>query len=247
MTLSTTKARYKQISEPAIIADLPGLISAIQDRLIEEPGDEFGYQVKAVTMDNPSPSEAEDCVEAIDSLPHGENPENYVYLLSVDLMSGPSFTWDLRNGEIPKTGGYGTVAHKPIPLAPGRNYFQQFVQQGECEALIGNGWAGYYYSDARCQSSLKEIKKFLPDWSVRLVRKRYQGVPQTLIAVFANKKASEIVFEVCFVGQGKIRFMPEKVRDMEKGYQFFNVMDTHHDRIRPGCKKPDGTVWQYSY
>lgn len=245
-----TTDRYQKISQIAKVPNLKALILYVEDRLVTGNGDRFGEFVRNIEEYIP-PHLAKQCVDAIDSLPPGEDLANYMFLSRQDLMSGPSFVWDLREGPMPETGSSQTLPHISIHLAPGRDVFQQFVKQGECCDLIGNGWAGYYYSHKACQLVRKEIQNRLgSEWELYKCRNQesYQGVPQSLIVVFRSKVAPEIGIGFVIVGQGQIRWMPDILKDMQEGYQFFNVVDTDcNNRIRPGCLYPDNlTVWQYS-
>lgn len=238
-----TKARYGQVSGNAQVLYLLTLMDVIVAKLAE---DSCPYGEVCRGVDFVNPRLAQDCVDAIDALPIGEDPANYVYLAQVDMMCRSSFVWDLRAGDIPETGSSSTVPHQAVPLSPGRAYFAQFIHHGECEPLIGEGWATYYYSETRCMETLKLIEPLVgKDWDSQAKRVRaYQGVPQSLIASFKSYVAPEIEFSLTLVGQGKIRWVPKLLKDMKSGQRFFNVMDTEYNRVRAGTELADGTIWQ---
>lgn len=238
--------RYEQVSPAVEISNLPKLVEVINTSLpVEWQGDEYGKVAKAV--DYVKPRYAKECVEAIDSLPPGEDPVFYVWLSRQDLMCRPSFVWDLRNGPIPETGSSQTVEHYPIPLAPGRQYFSQFVPQGACEKLVCDGFAHHYYSETRCMETIKKLVPLVgKGWSLE-IRKTDGNSPQhrDVIAIFRSHVADQVYFAVTCHGQGKITKMPELLALMGNGVEFFNVMDHDYRRVRPGCRYPNGDVWQY--
>lgn len=244
MSLSNVKSRYVQSSDVAEVSNPKELVALIRSNLAAEAGDLYGTVCRST--DSIEPSLAKDCVEAIDSLPAGQDLANYVFLSRQDLMARSSFTWDLREGKIPETGSRQTVAHSPIPLAPGRQYFEQFVHKGECCPLIGSGWASFYYSEHRCREVFQAVRQLVgKSWSVNIKRKYgYQGVPQSLVAIFRSHKASEVCFSLTLVGQGKIRWIPDLLVEIEQGKVFFNVLDTDNNRVRMGWDGRD-ELWQY--
>ena len=243
----TITARYIKSSELARIPNVEGLLAYIATHTTakERRGDKYGEVCRAVEWVNPST--AYECVQAIDSLPQGEDPANYMHFQKVSFTSGPSFTRDLRTG-LPSPDPRSCTPHAQIPLFPGRDYFSQFVVKGDVCQLIATGWAGFYYSDIRCQETVKSISTYLGrDWVIeKLIRCHYQGVPQGLAAIWKSRTASEVTLAFHIVGQGVIEGSPvEKLTDIREGVVFHNVMDTHHNQTRAGCTLLDGVVWQY--
>jgi len=239
-------ARYIKSSELARIPAVEGLVAYIATHATaKERGDKYGEACRAVEWIDSST--AKECLQAIESLPQGEDPANYMYCQRQYITSRSSFVHDLRTGA-PSTSSRTSAPHVQIPLFPGRDYFSQFVVKGDVCQLISTGWSGFYYSDSRCQETVKSISTYLGrDWVIeRLIRCHYQGVPQGLAAIWQSRTASKVTLAFHIVGQGVIEGSPaEKLTDIREGVAFHNVMDTHHNQTRAGCTLLDGVVWQY--
>lgn len=241
--------RYVQVSEPARVSCLNELVEFVKSRLPKAEDEALGATAKRGYV---CPALAREAVEAIKSLPPGEDPANYVLMSRTDLMERPSFVWDLRKGEPPKTGSRSTVPHFRVALAPGLDYFLMFTQQGPSEPLVGGGWGNLYYSESECQKTRKKIGRLLgPDWYEYKVRRtpNCQGQGQALAVVWHSKTASEVGIGFLLAGQGNVYRMPPVLEKMAQGVTFFNVLDRYYDRLRPGCIREDGEdgqVWQCS-
>lgn len=226
-----TATRYLRASENISVLNLNGLFDTIKGHMVSGHGDTFGNTCKSQPFVNDYT--AKECVEAIDSLPSGEDCCNYVYMKRQDMMCRQSFIWDLREGDVPITGSSSTLAHTETSLAFGRDYYQQFVKQGDCSEIVSSGWANYYYSNAKCIDTFNLLGQHLGnDWKAQAKRQDWlQGIPQSLVVVFKNRKTQTVKFSFTLVGQGQVRKLPIFLRDFESGFNFMDVVDTHHNNV----------------
>ncbi len=243
--------RYTIASDPATVLHLLELIALVKARTAADQGDDYGRLAKQfVPFEDKATAVA--AVEAIAALTDEQRGDlSYLVLMDrQDLLNRPSFLWDLRNGEIPDTGTpgeHGVVGHYAIPLAPGRDYFSQFIPQGDCSPLVAEGWAAFYYSESACHATAKQIQRLLGSgWTMTAKRLlREQGVPICYSLRFTSTVANLVELSFTLVGQGQILIGSiTTLEHMAKGAKFFNVLDTDSGRLRSGsdCR---GGVWQY--
>ena len=186
------------------------------------------------------------------TLTEGLDPswENLVFLSCQDLLAGPSFIWDLKNGPIPETGSRQTVAHTPFPLGAEsgltRHWVEANLPKGEYSPCQG-------FSYSKCHKKLAAAQAVLgKKWACRidLEMAQYEWAENRLILVASHKEVHGLTLGLVAEGLGRIRPMSGQSRDLleaaGKGTQFVTVLDTHHStRQRTGQMFPSGGCWQY--
>lgn len=240
----TTKTRYEQISAPVEFYNLKKLAMLLEER-VDSGSDLFGENAKQIEFIRPHI--AEKAVAAIDEIVGvGEDPSHFVLMVSQDRLAGPDFVWDMRQGSLPGTSSRSTVPHHPVSLAPGRSYFDMFVKKGDVCDIVSDGWAPHYFNHLKCMEVVGLVSRFVGDeWHTKISRiENDRGIPQSIHVTLRHEKADKVEFSLYLVGQGRIREIPNLIRDAVAGAQFFNVLDNDSDRVRMGSNVR-GHVWQY--
>lgn len=179
-----------------------------------------------------------------------ESWEGKVFLDCQDVLSGPSFIWDLNKGPVPKTGSRSTVPHTVFKLGE-----EAGITERSVKAYLPQGeycpYKGFSYT--ACHEVLSQAMAFLGSgWSHKICLKEaeYEWSINQLVLKASHKEVHQLI--LCLVAEGEGRLRPSDgyssnlLKSASEGTVFVTVVDRdHRNRLRTGQALKDGGYWQY--